>query len=123
MSMFCYQCQETSRNIGCTMRGVCGKSPELCHLLDLSIHAMKGISYVSKELLKHDVFYPQDGLFVMQGLFRTITNANWDEEQIIAYITEAIALRDKRKEELCKLRTDKCASCPCRQLPCGAQGL
>jgi len=110
--MFCYQCQETSRNIGCTMRGVCGKSPELCHLLDLSIHAMKGISYVSKELLKHDVFYPQDGLFVMQGLFRTITNANWDEEQIIAYITEAIALRDKRKEELCKLRTDKCASCP-----------
>ncbi|NLO12034.1 MAG: hydroxylamine reductase [Candidatus Cloacimonetes bacterium] len=112
MSMFCYQCQETSRNIGCTMRGVCGKSPELCHLLDLSIHAMKGISYVSKELLKHDVFYPQDGLFVMQGLFRTITNANWDEEQIIAYITEAIALRDKRKEELCKLRTDKCASCP-----------
>jgi len=94
------------------MRGVCGKSPELCHLLDLSIHAMKGISYVSKELLKHDVFYPQDGLFVMQGLFRTITNANWDEEQIIAYITEAIALRDKRKEELCKLRTDKCASCP-----------
>jgi mannose-6-phosphate isomerase-like protein (cupin superfamily) len=41
MSMFCYQCQETSRNLGCTMRGVCGKSPELCHFMDLSIHAMK----------------------------------------------------------------------------------
>lgn len=100
MSMFCYQCQETSRNLGCTMRGVCGKSPELCHLLDLSIHAMKGLAWVNVKLLTYGKYYPEDSLAVMQGLFKTITNANWDEEQIKDTITKLVALRDKRFAEL-----------------------
>ncbi len=112
MSMFCYQCQETSRNLGCTMRGVCGKSPELCHLMDLSIHAMKGLAYVSTRLHTRGVYYPEDSLFVMQGLFRTITNANWDENQIKQLITDTLALRDKRKNELCELLKEKCTACP-----------
>lgn len=112
MSMFCYQCQETSRNLGCTMRGVCGKSPELCHFMDLSIYAMKGLAHVSKGLLEKGVYYKEDGLFLMQGLFRTITNANWDEEHIKAVITQAIALRDKRKQELCDLLGGDCTTCP-----------
>ena len=112
MSMFCYQCQETSRNIGCTMRGVCGKSPELCHLLDLSIHAMKGLAYVSAKLLEKGVYHSEDALVVMGGLFRTITNANWDEEQIKSTITSVLELRDKRKAELCAILGDKCDTCP-----------
>lgn len=112
MSMFCYQCQETSRNQGCTMHGVCGKSPELCHLLDLSIHAMKGLAYVSVKLLEQGKYYPEDSIAVMQGLFITITNANWDEEQIRASITKLLALRDKRKAELCAILGDKCTACP-----------
>ena len=112
MSMFCYQCQETSRNLGCTMRGVCGKSPELCHLMDLSIHAMKGLAHVSKRLLEKGVYYREDGLFLMQGLFRTITNANWDENQVKAVITEAMLRRDKRKKELCDLLGSDCTACP-----------
>ncbi len=103
MSMFCYQCQETSRNQGCTMRGVCGKSPDLCHLMDLSIFAMKGLAWVSTKLLDFGQYYPGDSLFVMQGLFRTITNANWDENQISKVITDALALRDTRFAELDKL--------------------
>jgi hydroxylamine reductase len=110
--MFCYQCQETSRNIGCTMRGVCGKSPELCHLLDLSIHAIKGLAYVSVKLLEKGVYHKDDALVVMGGLFRTITNANWDEEQIKDTITNVLALRDKRKQELCELMGTQCTSCP-----------
>lgn len=112
MSMFCYQCQETSRNIGCTMRGVCGKSPELCHLLDLSIHAIKGLAYVSVKLLEKGVYHKDDALVVMGGLFRTITNANFDENQIKATITNVLALRDKRKQELCELMGTECSSCP-----------
>ena len=112
MSMFCYQCQETSRNIGCTMRGVCGKSPELCHLLDLSIHAIKGLAYVSVKLLEKGVYHKEDALVVMGGLFRTITNANFDENQIKATITNVLALRDKRKQELCELMGTECTSCP-----------
>ncbi len=112
MSMFCYQCQETSRNLGCTMRGVCGKSPELCHLLDLSIHAMKGLAHLSVKLLEKGVYHPEDALVVMGGLFRTITNANWDEEQIKATITDIMALRDQRKNELCALLGGNCDTCP-----------
>lgn len=112
MSMFCYQCQETSRNLGCTTRGVCGKSPELCHLLDLSIHAIKGLAYVSVKLLEKGVYHKDDALVVMGGLFKTITNANWDEEQIKDTITDIIALRDKRKEELCALMGGECKICP-----------
>jgi len=112
MSMFCYQCQETARNEGCTVRGVCGKSPELCHLMDLTMHAMKGIAYASVQLAKKEVYHPEDALFVMGGLFRTITNANWDEEDITKFINDAIALRDKRKLELGWEAGTVCPDCP-----------
>lgn len=112
MSMFCYQCQETALNTGCTNRGVCGKSPELCHLLDLSIHAMKGIAFASVQLGKKGIYHPEDALFVMGGLFRTITNANWDLDQISKVITDAIALRDKRKLELGWEAGTICPTCP-----------
>lgn len=107
MSMFCFQCQETSRNQGCTVRGVCGKSPELCHLMDLSIYAMKGLAFVSAKLLEHNVYYREDAITIMQELFRTITNTNWDEEQIKLSITNLIELRDKRKAELEVISKDK----------------
>jgi hydroxylamine reductase len=80
--------------------------------MDLSIYAMKGLAHVSKRLLEKGVYYKEDGLFVMQGLFRTITNANWDEDQIKAVITQAIILRDKRKKELCDLLGGECTTCP-----------
>lgn len=105
--MFCYQCQETSRNQGCTVRGVCGKSPELCHLMDLSIYAMKGLAFVSSKLLEHNIYHREDALIIMQGLFRTITNTNWDEEQIKLSIANIIKLRDKRKVELEEVAKDR----------------
>ncbi|MDY0126583.1 MAG: hydroxylamine reductase [Candidatus Cloacimonadaceae bacterium] len=110
--MFCYQCQETSRNIGCTMRGVCGKSEALANLFDLLVHSLKGLAHVSVKLLENGVYYPDDAVFAMGGLFRTITNANWDEALIRKVITETLALRDKRREELCAKLGDKCESCP-----------
>jgi len=108
--MFCYQCQETARNLGCTMQGVCGKKDTLCHLMDLSIYALKGLAWVSEELNRFGIYHPEDSLFVMQGLFRTITNANWDEQAIEAVISETLPLRDKRLAELkaaCKDKTGK----------------
>lgn len=108
MSMFCYQCQETARNMGCTMQGVCGKKDTLCHLMDLSIYGLKGLAWVSVKLLEHGKYHAEDSLFVMQGLFRTITNANWDEHAISEVIGNTIALRDKRLAELkaaCQAKT------------------
>ena len=46
MNMFCYQCQETARGTGCTVRGVCGKTPEVSNLQDLLIYTLKGISEI-----------------------------------------------------------------------------
>jgi hydroxylamine reductase len=110
--MFCYQCQETARNLGCTMRGVCGKQDTLCHLFDLLIYALKGLAHVSVKLNEKGVYYPSDALFVMGGLFRTITNANWDEAQIKTVIAEAIELRNARKKELCDILGGACDTCP-----------
>jgi len=112
MSMFCYQCQETSRNLGCTMRGVCGKSETLANLFDLLIYGLKGLAYVSMKLQEKDRYYPEDSVFVMSALFKTITNVNWDEENIKDTIETTLALRDKRKDELCKLMEGKCDTCP-----------
>ncbi|HOA29222.1 MAG: hydroxylamine reductase [Candidatus Cloacimonetes bacterium] len=110
--MFCYQCQETARNLGCTMRGVCGKPDTLANLMDLLIYSLRGLAHVSHKLIQNGKYYPEDAIFVMQGLFTTITNANFDETVITGLIDRAIALRDKRKDELCGIIGDKCGSCP-----------
>jgi len=112
MSMFCYQCQETSRNLGCTMRGVCGKSETLANLFDLLIYGIKGLAYVSVKLQDKGRYYPEDSFFVMNALFKTITNVNWDEENIRDTIEATLTLRDTRKNELCNLMAGKCETCP-----------
>ncbi|MFA5282462.1 MAG: hydroxylamine reductase [Candidatus Cloacimonadaceae bacterium] len=112
MSMFCYQCQETARNMGCTMRGVCGKPDTLANLMDLLIYSLRGLAHVDHKLIQEGKYYPEDAIFVMQGLFTTITNANFDESVITSLIDKALAIRDKRKDELCALIGDKCGNCP-----------
>jgi hydroxylamine reductase len=76
--MFCFQCQETAKNSGCTVKGVCGKSEEISHLQDLLIFVLKGIS-VYGVMLK-DLGAPDrtNDEFIAGGLFATITNVNWD---------------------------------------------
>ncbi|MGL4672200.1 MAG: hydroxylamine reductase, partial [Cetobacterium sp.] len=86
MSMFCYQCQETAMNKGCTIRGVCGKAPETAKLQDLLIHNAKTVSaYI--ELL-HDKTSICNSLhrWVVNSLFVTITNANFSDSAIIKEI-------------------------------------
>jgi hydroxylamine reductase len=96
------------------MQGVCGKKDTLCHLMDLSIYALKGLAWINWELNRFGIYYPEDSLTVMKGLFRTITNANWDESVFINEISEILALRDKRLVELkkaCKDKTGKDCQC------------
>jgi len=113
MSMFCYQCQETARNSGCTIQGVCGKKDTLCHLMDLLIYSLKGLAWVNSKLLAFGKYYADDSLFVMQGLFRTITNANFNEDVYYPLIAETIAKRDERFSELDSLYVAKHGkSCP-----------
>ncbi|MEN6480395.1 MAG: hydroxylamine reductase [Anaerolineales bacterium] len=93
--MFCYQCQETARNQGCTVRGVCGKPSRVATLQDLLIWLIKGISFWGTNARRNlGVVHPQTDLFVAQALFSTITNANFDEERFVALIGEALERRE-----------------------------
>ena len=97
--MYCFQCQETAKNSGCTVKGVCGKPEDTANLQDLLIFVLKGIAVYAEKLQEMGVRDRRVGLFVAQSLFATITNANWDNERFIAQIREALRLRDSLREE------------------------
>jgi hydroxylamine reductase len=100
MGMFCYQCQETARGKGCTIRGVCGKDEEVARLQDLLIYTLKGISeiVVKGEL---DVGNLGDTNYEVQSsLFMTITNANFDDGALEKQILKMIAIRDGLRESV-----------------------
>ena len=95
MSMFCYQCQETAKNTGCTIKGVCGKNEEVAKLQDLLIYAVKGISEIVVKT-KTDVSEINTiNHEVLTSLFITITNANFDADAIEKQIVKVLGLRDQ----------------------------
>ncbi len=93
--MFCFQCQETARNIGCTQVGVCGKDPETSNMQDLLIWVTKGLSQVTTRLRSEGKAVPSDvNHMVTYNLFSTITNANFDEQVIVERILLTIATKN-----------------------------
>ncbi|MBN1355116.1 hydroxylamine reductase [bacterium] len=98
--MFCYQCQETAGNRGCTRRGVCGKTEETANLQDLLIHTLKGIALVGERVAEDPVRLGEIGEFISGALFATITNANFDETRISALIQQGLDLRNRLKSGL-----------------------
>lgn len=102
MSMFCYQCQETAKGTGCTMRGVCGKTADVSNLQDLLIYTLKGISVYTLEARKAGIATAEADKFIMEGLFATITNANFDKEYFISLVKQALNVREAVKAALIK---------------------
>ena len=100
MNMFCYQCQEASNGLGCEVKGVCGKTPEVSALQDLLIFQLKGISIYSTRLRELNIEIPELNKFVTDSLFMTITNANFDYDRFVAKINEGFELREKAKNLL-----------------------
>ena len=94
MSMFCYQCQEASKGVGCNVMGVCGKDPEVANLQDLLIYATKGLAeVVVKGKLEVSKLSTANHLTIT-NLFMTITNANFDAQTIEKAINTTLKLRD-----------------------------
>ena len=102
MSMFCYQCQEASKGTGCTVRGVCGKTDDVANMQDLLMYVLKGISIYAARARELGVENQEVNKFVVDGLFMTITNANFDKARFIERITKALELRDVIKAQLLK---------------------
>jgi hydroxylamine reductase len=93
-AMFCFQCQETSKNSGCTVRGVCGKTSEVANLQDLLVYLLKGIAFWGTRGREMGVIHEETDMFIAQALFATITNANFDPDRFVDYIREAIDRRE-----------------------------
>ena len=106
MSMFCYQCQETSKGQGCTMRGVCGKTQDTANLQDLLIYTLKGIAMVNVKARKFKINNKHTDRFIIDSLFSTITNVNFDKAYFVAKIKEALSLRDNIKKQLAEKGID-----------------
>ncbi|MDY0304112.1 MAG: hydroxylamine reductase [Sphaerochaeta sp.] len=99
--MFCYQCQETARNFGCTKAGVCGKQSETSNLMDLMIWVTKGLSQVTTRLRGEGKSVESSvNHIVTYNLFQTITNANFDDEKIIERILLTIAAKEALLKKL-----------------------
>lgn len=102
--MFCYQCEQTAKGTGCTAFGVCGKSPEVSDLQDLLIHVTKGVSMYAHRARALGVKDPEVDSFVLEALFTTVTNVNFDEERMEWMIRRAEGMREKARnmyEEAC----------------------
>jgi len=92
--MFCFQCQETAKNQGCTVRGVCGKPESTAALQDLLIYLCKGISVFGEKLGEKGIVDREAGRFITKALFVTITNAAWDDLSITEWVREGLKVRD-----------------------------
>lgn len=95
MSMFCYQCQEAAKGTGCTVMGVCGKNETVANLEDLLIYALKGMAEVVTKGNMASESIPAANFELINSLFMTITNANFDDAAIEKQIKKVLALRDE----------------------------
>ncbi|NLL48650.1 MAG: hydroxylamine reductase [Firmicutes bacterium] len=95
MSMFCFQCQEAAQGVGCTVRGVCGKSPEVSNLQDLLIYTTKGIAHIVQANHLDMSQLGEVNHEILNSLFSTITNANFDEDAIERQIRKMLEIRDQ----------------------------
>jgi hydroxylamine reductase len=98
--MFCFQCQETAKNQGCTVKGMCGKPGETADLQDLLIYVCKGISVYGEKLKEKGTVDKDAARFVCKALFTTITNVAWDDDVIVNRIKEGLEVRDALKQKV-----------------------
>jgi len=120
--MFCYQCEQTARGEGCTSFGVCGKDPETSALQDLLIHAAKGISQYAHRARKLGARNRDVDVFVVEALFTTVTNVNFDSARLGRMLRNASAVLHKAKalyEGACKNKgvTPEALAGPARWMP------
>jgi hydroxylamine reductase len=93
--MFCFQCEQTFHGQGCTDVGVCGKDDTTATLQDLLVHAIKGIAMYAHRARQAGASDPEIDSFVIDVLFATGTNVNFDPERLAILIARAGEIRDK----------------------------
>ena len=95
--MFCFQCQETAKGTGCTIKGVCGKEAETSKWQDLLISVVRGIGTIQHALGGKPSKEVAD--YIVDSLFATITNANFDDQSILNKVDTGLSIKKKLIEE------------------------
>lgn len=95
--MFCYQCQETANGTGCTIAGICGKKDDLANMQDLLVYVVKGLGIVYTEARELGLKHSKVDEFIVNSLFMTITNANWDKTDFYNKVREGLNIREEIK--------------------------
>ncbi len=106
-SMFCYQCEQTGKGTGCTSFGVCGKDPETSALQDLLVYAAEGISQYAHRACQLGVVDHQTDIFVIEALFTTVTNVNFDPKRLEGILRKGASVKEsihKQYEAACKAK-------------------
>ena len=98
--MFCYQCEQTAQAKACTVKGVCGKKPDVAALQDLLLVALKGLAVVMQKAATEKPLDADAYRFLEEGAFSTLTNVNFDPDALVVWINEAVARRDALKATL-----------------------
>ncbi len=107
--MFCFQCQETAKGTGCTIQGVCGKKADTSRWQDLLLGVARGVATISDSLRNAGVQVEQEvGDYIVDALFATITNANFDDQAILNKVDNGVRI----KRELLSLAKEKNVTLP-----------
>ncbi len=93
MNMFCYQCEQTAKETGCTAHGVCGKDPETAALQDLLVHMAEDVSQYAHRARSLGVGHRPADLFVVEALFATVTNVDFDPKRVAELIRRGASVR------------------------------
>jgi hydroxylamine reductase len=96
-NMFCYQCEQTAQGAGCTKFGVCGKSPETATAQDVLFHVAKGVGQYAHAARQAGAATPAADKFVVEALFTTVTNVNFDVATIAAMAVKGAAVKAETK--------------------------
>lgn len=94
MSMYCNQCEQAAKGSGCDVAGVCGKQPTTSALMDLLTHQLKGIGFIGNQLKNTGWTDKNVDRFVIEALFTTVTNVNFDNQRLMNWVLEAQNVKD-----------------------------
>ena len=96
-NMFCYQCEQAAQGTGCTKIGVCGKQPDVAALQDLLVYGLKGIAFWANEARKAGKKDAEIDRFMIDGLFTTVTNVDFDAAAIEKILRKGAVIKEKAK--------------------------
>lgn len=107
MGMFCYQCEQTHNGTGCTVRGVCGKDETIAKFQDVIVYGLRGLAIYANKLREFDITDRESDVFILESLFTTVTNVNYDVDRHSKVLAQLKALRDRLKDKYEEIREER----------------